>query len=525
MKQPSNLTEKNQKRRHTVFLLQGCLVVDVICLLIFLFATTAPTTPAFVRVIGYSVYGVLFAVPLTVEIILLRKIKKDAPDVSFLDPVTGGLNRTYFDSRAFELIRSKPANTFSLMAFDVVNFKLINHIFGYEQANRILAYIYRIFSERLEDQVLICRSNNDIFNVLLKAKPNDDYIENLKQIVNEINVYQKGQDQPHFGGKTPYFLDFKVGIVEVKDPGEALFHLRDAANSARKTATRVEPHLSVSCFSDTVYRESAQRKILEDRMQEAFLKKEFIVYLQPKYHLRSGKVTEAEALVRWADPIRGIISPAEFIPVMEETGFIEIVDLYVFENACRMIRSWMDRGLPPIRIAVNLSRVHFRNQHFVKDFVAILDNYDVPANLLELEFTETVVFEDTKAMNRAIEEIHEAGMTCAMDDFGSEYSSLSLLKDVALDTIKLDRAFFNVTSNTDRAKTVVSSMISLAKNLGSLVVAEGVENHSQLQFLSTTPCDFVQGFVVSKPISQKEFEARYMSPAELSQQATEEGNS
>lgn len=518
MKSQSNY----KKRRRAALLLQGCLVFDVIFLLVFTWATTSPAAPINTRMIGYSICGILFAVSLIAECILLRNIRKNAPDVSYLDPVTGAFNRTYFDSRASELIRSKPAGSYCLMVFDIANFNEIGSVLGDEQANRLLSYVCRVFSERMEDQVLICRSGNDMFNILLKSVSQEVCVKNLQQIIGEINLYQKGQEQPHLCGQTPHYLDFRVGLAEITDPREALSHFKNAADSARKTAAQVNPHLSFSCFSDMPYREPGQRKILEERIQDAFLKKEFIIYLQPKYHLKSQKVTGAEALVRWADPLRGIIPPAEFIPVMEETGFIEIVDLYVFENTCRIIRSWMDQGIPPIRISVNLSRVHFRNPDFIKDFVAILDNYRVPASLLELEFTEAVVFEDTETINRVIREIHKAGMTCAMDNFSSEYSSLHLLKDVTLDTIKLDRAFFRDTSNPERAKIVASSMIALAKNLGSLVVAEGVENHSQMQFLATVPCDFVQGFVISKPISQKEFEARFLSPAELAGQASAE---
>ena len=200
-----------------------------------------------------------------------------------------------------------------------------------------------------------------------------------------------------------------------------------------------------------------------------------------------------------------MIPPNEFIPVLERNGYIVELDLYVFEAVCGMLRHWLDKGQKPVPISVNLSRVHLKDSAFLMRFREVWEKYDIPADLLEIELTETLVFENMETLIHIIDEIHKIGFTCSLDDFGSGYSSLNMLKDVPVDVLKLDRAFF-LGDMGERGKRVIEGVIDISRRLQMGTVAEGVENIPQVEFLRQARCNMVQGFVFSKPVPMTEFE-------------------
>ena len=242
-------------------------------------------------------------------------------------------------------------------------------------------------------------------------------------------------------------------------------------------------------------------------MRESLQRQEFEVYLQPKYSLRDKQIYGAEALIRWHHPVLGFLSPMEFIPLFEKNGFIVNLDLFVFEQVCRLLKQWKAAHKRLFPISVNMSRVHLMKPDFLDDYIAIINRYQIPASLLEIELTETMVFENPKAFHSIIHKIHEAGFTCSMDDFGSGYSSLNMLKDLELDTVKLDGAFFSSRGmDNPKENIIVKSMLDLTKKLDMATVAEGIETDKQMDFLRLTSCDLVQGYVISKPVPVREFE-------------------
>ena len=231
-------------------------------------------------------------------------------------------------------------------------------------------------------------------------------------------------------------------------------------------------------------------------MQQALENGEFIVYLQPKINLEKIEIVGAEALVRWNSQ-DGLISPGEFIPFFEKNGFIVKLDLYVFDCVCRLLQDWENRGIAPIPISVNLSRNHLLDPQFLKKYEAIQKTYGIASHLLEFELTETVVFENLELLKNVIAQIHAAGFQCSMDDFGSGYSSLNVLKEIPVDILKLDGAFFDKEGDP-RGNDVVETAIELARKLGMKTVAEGVETFTQVEFLRNADCDMVQGYILPK---------------------------
>jgi len=254
-----------------------------------------------------------------------------------------------------------------------------------------------------------------------------------------------------------------------------------------------------------------REKELENRMDDALAKGEFVVYLQPKVEIASGRVIGAEALVRWVSGDLGIIPPDDFIPFFERNGFVVKVDLCVFEQVCALLASWIEQGRQPVPISVNMSRAHLREQDFLTPYEQIRARYGVPASLIEFELTETLVFGDPETFMGVIDLLHARGYRCSLDDFGSGYSSLNVLKDVDIDTMKLDRAFFSAGDDAgQREWDVVESVVDLAKKLDLGTVAEGVETVPQVEALRAMRCDAIQGYVFSPPVPVEEFEQTLM---------------
>lgn len=229
------------------------------------------------------------------------------------------------------------------------------------------------------------------------------------------------------------------------------------------------------------------------------------MYLQPKFSISTGKIIGAEALARWIHPERGMISPAEFVPVFEQNGFILKLDQYIWESACRKIRSWLDSGVKPVPISVNISREYVHSFDVVGELVRLVKKYDIPVHYLELEITESV---DAEGVGDVVKEMKSAGFTMLMDDFGSGYSSLNMLKTTQFDVLKIDRAFLSEFMESSRGRKIISHTISMSQDIGLDIIAEGVETLEQAQFLSKCGCDAAQGFYYSKPVTQEEFDRK-----------------
>ena len=232
-----------------------------------------------------------------------------------------------------------------------------------------------------------------------------------------------------------------------------------------------------------------------------------MVFLQPKYRLPEERIGGAEALVRWKSVTEGMIYPDEFIPLFEKNGFIIQLDLFVFETVCRTLRRWIDQGMAQVRISVNCSRLHFRDNNFLFEYIRIADKYNMDRSLIEIEVTESMVLENSSRLIHIIRNIKAAGFECSMDDFGSGYSSLNLIQTIPVDVLKLDKIFFHGEGvDLSRTEAVVTNIISMAKALSMETVAEGVEEREQVDMLKRAGCDYIQGYVFARPMDIPAFE-------------------
>ena len=432
---------------------------------------------------------------------LQRQANRQLERLAFVDPVTNGRNRTSFEIDAGGAVRAALPGTYVLVWLDIQKFKVINDFFGVEMGDRVLRHCYETVEAHLENGEYVARLAADGFNLLLRTAGEKELEARLNRIAEDANYFEPFRERNNL-------LSFSAGIYPIDDPGLSLVKIQDRANIARKKSGGSEEHCLCTClfYSEQDRLRSLREKEMENRMHDALGRDEFVVYLQPKQSLKKAAIGGAEALVRWRAP-EGLIPPNDFIPLFEQNGFIVDLDLHVFEKVCAMLRKWLDNGVTPVPVSVNMSRVHLADPQFLERYETIRRAYDVPPELLEIELTESLVFENPHLLVQFIERIRAHGYHCSIDDFGSGYSSLNLLKDMNVNVLKLDRVFFaSQEADNARERTVIVSVIDLAKKLSMGTVAEGVETTRQVEFLQQAGCDMVQGYVFSRPVPLAEFE-------------------
>lgn len=434
---------------------------------------------------------------LTVVTVIYRRSRRELEKSAYFDPITGGMNNAAFQQGCRQLFQQSPHTPQAVVLLNVREFKLVNEFFGISVGNEVLRFIYQVLEKHIRSQELAARGEADNFFLCLAEKESERISERIEEMIQEIGCFDGFPDRH-------YALAFRQGVCLADDPGVDVTIIQERARIACQRQT----HPGQCSFYNQEMTEALKReRELTGRFDQALRQGEFQVYLQPKVCLRNGCLGGAEALVRWADPRGGMISPGDFIPVFERSGYICRLDLYIFEQVCRLMNRWMEEGKQLFPVSVNLSRMHFRNPDFVQSFSKLKNQYGIPDEMLELEVTESIFFDDAqiRLVKQSIGQIHACGLKCSLDDFGMGFSSLGLLKEFDVDAVKLDRRFFD-DMESEKSWKVIESFMELPGKLGISAVAEGIETEDQLKLLRRTQCDMVQGFVFSKPLRVEEFE-------------------
>lgn len=415
------------------------------------------------------------------------------------DDVTGGKNKKEFERVCSRLLKGE--GEFVVVYANIDRFKLINDAYGDDEGDVVLKKIHQIIDEEmLSWDEASGRIMADNFGMLMRFLSMNKLEHRLARINEQLSSL-KDKDGVEYGIKL-YF-----GIYQVVDKNESVSAMLEKANLALKRVTHSMQHLvHMGVYDEKDKKQLGREKELEMKMERALRNGEFIPYLQPKYELENETIGGAEALVRWMDPVEGMIVPNEFIPLFEKNGFIVELDLYMFEQVCRLVEKWNKNGYRIIPISVNMSRRHFSVPGFFERYMQILSRYDVPDRSIEIELTESLFYNEMSMLKELIDKIHEAGMLCSIDDFGSGYSSLNMLKEVEVDALKLDRVFFKETEDNKRSKSVINSVIHLAQDLELRTISEGVEVRSQVDYLKEAECDYIQGYIFARPMPVSDFE-------------------
>lgn len=422
--------------------------------------------------------------------------------LAFVDPITGGMNDMAFQLQYRKQAQKPSFFPCAVALLNVENFKRVNEKYGFSAGNRILSYIHQEIINGLDGNrgEFAARSEMDHFFLCMRADSQRQVQERLDGIIAAINA-------PTAGDARRSRLSFTLGCCMAEKPGLEIQVLQDRARIAMRSR-RAESVGKCVFYDERIAAQEEKERELEEMFEASLVRGDFEVYLQPKVDLAAGKPNGAEALVRWNHPTRGLISPLEFIPLLERTGKICRLDFYVFQEVCRFYERRKAEGKRWYPISVNLSRYHFYEDEPLKEFYRLYRETGISAGALEFELTESMFFdgEHRARLKAELHRMRELGILRSMDDFGFGYSSLGFLREYDMDTVKLDRSFF-LDMESEKERRIIRSVVELAVGLGVCTVAEGIEDEEQLEFLRTIRCDTVQGYYYSKPLRMDEFEA------------------
>lgn len=423
-------------------------------------------------------------------------------NVAYVDRVTGGHTITRFYELARESLETAKDRRFALVYTNLEKFKVLNEQFGRRACDELLVAFCKILERGLREGEILGRLSADNFCILIEYTDEAEMRKRLIEWFEYAEIYI-AENNPIWSFPTAEFGIYVMDDNEIPFP-----QMIDRAKLALKESPQaVGNRVRYAVYDDEVRRLLFREKQLEDLMEQAIPNKEFKVYLQPKYKLPEREIGGAEALTRWVSESEGMIFPDEFIPLFEKNGFIVTLDLYVFDEVCGILRSWLDSEKPVMKVSVNCSRAHLRDLNFIDRYRKIAQKHGVPEHLIEIELTESIVMEDAERLIGVIDAIHEAGFECSIDDFGSGYSSLNMIQSIPADSLKLDKIFFRDRSkDPERTKSVVGSIVSMAKALSMDTIAEGVEHWDQVDMLEDIGCDYIQGYVFARPMPVDEFE-------------------
>jgi diguanylate cyclase (GGDEF)-like protein/PAS domain S-box-containing protein len=433
--------------------------------------------------------------------------RKRAEDrISFMahhDALTGLPNRVLFEAQVAGMLEAiRGHDQWAVLAFlDLDNFKLINDNLGHAAGDELLKAVAERMRAAVRQSDVVVRVGGDEFIILLNGIPTnrDIVLSRLEDIRAAIAMPIQLQGRS-------LQVTCSMGVACFPNHGRTVSELLANADLAMYRAKEFGRN-NLQVFTAEMAAKAHEKLEWQEELREAIARDEFILHFQPQMNLATGRIFAAEALLRWKHPVRGMISPATFIPVAEETGLIVPIGDWVLRAACRQMTAWREAGLPPLVVSVNVSARQFRERNWAPRVAAALAETGLEARYLELELTESLIMQDVPGAIATMHELEAIGVHLAIDDFGTGYSSLSALKRFPVRRLKIDRSFVEDIPSDPDDEAITSAIISLAQKLGLRVIAEGVETDAQVEFLRQSGCDEIQGYFFSRPLPPQDFEA------------------
>lgn len=429
----------------------------------------------------------IFSSSITYFLWYKNKQKANLERIAFVDPITGGNTVNKFIVDATEAMQSSAETNFYIMKFDIDNFKYVNKFYGFEFGDKLLRHITEAVTKKLLPGEVVARISSDHFVALLR---NADE-KRLKKLFGSITY-------------DDLILYFSAGVYSIFDKNEGINLMIDKASTAAQAVKGICARC-ISYYNEEFDLANMRNEQLKRAVLQAIENREFIPYIQPKVNVNTGELVGGEALARWKREDGSLVSPAVFIPMCEQTGIIVDIDMMIYEKVLQFLKGHLDAGIPCVPISVNFSRLHLLNKEFLKRIVSKLEEYGVPANLIEFELTESAIFDNIENISVFTEEMHAHGFTIAMDDFGSGYSSLNMLKDVPIDVLKIDRGFILDAQDNERRNIIFAAIVDMAHRLDICVVVEGVEFIENVELMKQCHCNIAQGFYFARPMPSEEF--------------------
>lgn len=412
------------------------------------------------------------------------------------DELTGLYNRKSFYEKTRELLDDNRDKEYVIIYWNVQRFKVINELFGRKAGDRILVDMAEVLRE-------LFRYRKGVYARLER----DNFVFCFESVYLEKWLTEKKVEITYEGAGAEYNFISCFGIYLVKSRSLSVAAMVDRSRLAMESVK--DNYLKPYAYYDEKMRDKlVEEQELVSDAKSAIKEEQFKVYYQPICDALSGGIVGAEALVRWNHPDRGLISPGVFIPIFEKTGFISVLDRYIWDKVCSMLEGRAEAGKNTVPVSINVSRVDFYNQNLCRDILEIMKRHHIASEQIKIEVTESAYSNNPQQVRDIVDEFHEQQLMVLMDDFGSGYSSLNTLKDLPVDTLKIDMKFMNnLLDENSKAAIILESIVRMAKWMGLKTVAEGVENAQELAYLRSIECDSIQGYYFYKPMPEEEFEA------------------
>lgn len=440
-------------------------------------------------VVGYFI----FIEDITEELNLVSREKYRSTH----DLLTGVYNRSNFFLECEGILKKEPDIPRYLVCTDIVNFKLVNDLFGISNGDALLKKEVEVLRGKCHEDTVIGRISGDRFAMLTR-----------KEFFNPAEFSATIENLTRFLDGYNYKIQFKTGVYEISDPYEKANFMFDKANLAIQKNNELEKNLTF--YSTSMMENLVEEKNVVTNFGHALSKNQFEMYLQPQVSSKNGKVVGAEALVRWVHPEKGVLGPGAFVPMLEKAGLLYKLDCFIWESAARKLAEWKARNVG-MHIAVNISVKDFYHLDLYKVFTGLVEKYGIEPEKLKLEITETVFMHDINLHTQILSRLQNYGFLIEMDDFGSGYSSLNMLRNITVDILKIDMFFLREPKNSEKSRLILSKIIKMAKKLNMTVISEGVEDEESAEFLKNAGCDYFQGYLYSKPVTVSAFEKNFIT--------------
>ncbi len=427
---------------------------------------------------------------------LNSKYNKKLSKAAYYDELTGLMNEKKFKMEMEKALKRNRNTNYSILKLDIINFKVANKILGYIIGDQI---IKTVASTKItaNENVFLTRVSADEFLLFGPQKELID-LQKIKSIY-ETDVNNKIYDLCGRKFKFRYSrYQIPYGDINIDEIVDTI--------TITHSFCKAKNYDGIFDYNEDIRNKLLRTAYICEIMEEALNNNEYKVFLQPKNDLKDNSVCGAEALVRWQRPSGEFIYPNEFIPVFEQEGFIIELDKYMLRGVCNILKRFKENGRKLVPISVNFSRLHMLDERFISDLTEIVDEYDLPHNLIEIEMTETSMIDNAENFKKLFQELHNIGFSLSMDDFGAGYSSLALLSELSFDTLKIDKSLLDEVATSSKRAVVIETMLSMAKSLSLKTVCEGVETKEQVEFLKNADCDVAQGYYFAKPMPNEEFE-------------------
>ena len=420
---------------------------------------------------------------------------------AFTDLITGNYNWNHLEA-FLEVPGDKKIEDYAFAHFDIKQFRVLNEAYGHIAANKILSNIVKAMKEA-DFVYASARCHNDNFAMILKDMPEAELRQKLTDFFEKLSVLEED----------PYYkIYYKCGVVPMQRAMLSGNRVADAAKMAQALCTN-QNETEIIFYTDKMHDDLSWGNYIKAYVETAIEQDEFVVYLQPKFDIKTEKIKGSEALIRWNYKNKEFLPPYRFIPFFEKDGSIAEIDDIVLKKVCETMNRWKKEGKPLYPISVNLSRSRMYDERLIDKLVGIVDSYGVDHHLIDFELTESATYDNMKHMISVLQELRDRGFKISMDDFGTGYSSLSLLTQMPIDTLKIDKSFVDTIANDSERKEdiiVLQHIIGLAKELGFVCLAEGAESRPQIDRLRELGCEIIQGYYFSKPIPLTEYEEKYL---------------